>query len=71
MSWQEDVLTRLASLMVYGGDNIEFGTTQGYAHFFGWRTQVISALQAMLGKNNIYTKEFISRVLLTIEPQPI
>jgi hypothetical protein len=58
MSWQEDVLTRLASLIEYGGEKIDYGTTQGIAHFQGWRTQAISALYTIVGDDNIYTTEF-------------
>ena len=62
MSWQEDALTRLASLTEYGGENIDYGTNQGIGHFVGWRTQAISALRAIVGKNDIYTTQFESRV---------
>ena len=58
MSWQEDALTRLASLAEYGGEEIDHGTAQGIAHFVGWRTQAISALQALIGEDNIYSIEF-------------
>ena len=62
MSWQEDALTRLASLTEYGGENINYGTAQGIGHFYGWRTQAISALRAIVGENDAYTTEFKSRV---------
>src|SRR5712691_1089843 len=62
MSWQENALTRLASLIEYGGENIDYGTGQGMGHFYGWRTQAISALRAIVGENDIYTTEFESRV---------
>ena len=62
MSWQEDALTRLASLTEYGGENINYGTAQGIGHFYGWRTQAISALRAIVGENDAYTTEFESRV---------
>jgi hypothetical protein len=58
MPWHEDVLTRLAALIEYGGENLDYGTGQGQAHFFGWRTQALSALNAILGENDIYTIEF-------------
>jgi hypothetical protein len=62
MSWQEDALTRLTSLMEYGAENIDYGTGQGKGHFNGWRTQAISALRGIVGKNDIYTTEFESCV---------
>jgi hypothetical protein len=58
MSWQEDALTRIASLIEYGGENIDYGTSQGIGYFAGWRTQGISMLQALLGENHIYTTQF-------------
>ena len=61
MSWQEDAVTRLGSLIEYGGENIDYGTNQGLGYFFGWRTQAISALRAIVGENHIYTTEFEAR----------
>jgi hypothetical protein len=70
MSWQEDALIRLASLIEYGGENFDYGTGQGYAHFFGWRAQAISALQSIIGDEHIYTLEFQKRVNYQNGPAP-
>src|SRR5260370_15172456 len=70
MSWQEDALIRLAALIEYGGEGLDYGTGQGYAHFFGWRTQAISTLQAIIGENDIYTVEFKTRVNYNNGPAP-
>jgi hypothetical protein len=59
---EEEALTRLASLIEYGGGNIDYGTTDGNAHFFGWRAQAISALEGIIGEKHIYATEFKTRV---------
>jgi hypothetical protein len=62
MSWQDDALTRLASIIEYGDEKIDYGTTQGFAHFQGWRIQAVSALHAIVGDDNIYSTEFEKHV---------
>lgn len=69
MSWQEDARTRLASLIEYGGENLDYGTGPGQGHFFGWRTQAISALHAIVGENDIYTTEFKALATYSNGPQ--
>jgi len=69
MSWQEDALARIASLIEYGGENIDYGTNYGQSHFYGWRAQAISALEAIIGGNHIYTAEFTARVTHHVGPE--
>jgi hypothetical protein len=70
MGWQEDALTRLKSMTEYGGSNIDYGTNKGMGHFVGWRTQAISALQAILGDDNIYTSQFTKYANYQNGPEP-
>src|SRR5260370_1008887 len=69
MSWGEDAINRLDALIQEGTnlpierspessvfDSVEYGS------FFGWRTKVITALQALLDKEHPYTEEFVRLV---------
>ena len=69
MSWEEDALTRLNSLIEYGGENLKIQTRAWQAHFFGWRAQAISALRALVGEKDAYTTEFEARVNADNGPQ--
>ncbi len=69
MSWEEDAITRLNSLIEYGGENLDYGTDKGLGHFYGWRTQAISALRSIVGENDIYTIEFESHARYQIGPE--
>jgi hypothetical protein len=59
MPWEEDALSRLASLIEYDGKEVKYDrTAQGQAHLVGWRAQALSALRAIVGENDTYTAEF-------------
>jgi hypothetical protein len=63
MPWEEDALSRLASLIEYDGKEVKSDrTAQGQAHFIGWRTQALSALRAIVGENDTYTAAFEKNV---------
>ena len=59
-----DALNRLDSLIKSAiPEDISYGTTQWHAHFIGWRAQAISALESIIGRNEIYTTEFKEHVI--------